>query len=149
MAGSGYRHVSAPHFPPYFLEKLISICSANCSHDINQPTTLQHRPHRPAPPVNGPLKGALKCLEMSADQSSPGAPPASAADRADPVARRARRPWRPEEDETLRERVAHYNSTRGTSWRWREIAQAIPGRTAKVRRSQIPVSHPVAAPPMR
>ena len=66
-------------------------------------------------------------------------PPASAEDRVDEVTRRTRRTWTSWEDQTLRERVAQLNGAKGASWRWREVAQAIPGRTAKVRWANISV----------
>lgn len=72
---------------------------------------------------------------MSGELSPSVVPPASAEDKAEEVTRRTRRTWTSWEDQTLRDRVAHLNSTRGASWRWREIAQVIPGRTAKVRRA--------------
>ncbi|PKS06223.1 hypothetical protein jhhlp_006969 [Lomentospora prolificans] len=69
---------------------------------------------------------------MSAEPSPAATPSASTeAGPATGITRRPRRSWTPWEDQTLRTRVAHYVETRGTQWRWKEVAQAIPGRTAK------------------
>ncbi|KAH7310697.1 Homeodomain-like protein, partial [Stachybotrys elegans] len=39
--------------------------------------------------------------------------------------------WTPWEDQSLRNRIAQYGHARGSEGRWTEIAQGIPGRTAK------------------
>lgn len=69
---------------------------------------------------------------MSAEPSPPIVTPgASTEGGGAAVPRRARRSWTSWEDQTLRSRIAQYGESRGM---WKEIAQAIPGRTAKVSR---------------
>lgn len=66
---------------------------------------------------------------MSAEPSPIVTPGASTEGGGAAVPRRARRSWTSWEDQTLRSRIAQYGESRGM---WKEIAQAIPGRTAKV-----------------